>query len=207
MSATDAPLVVTELYADTQLEGDRPHADLPGYHGKGLYSGQGVLVYANNGERSAAARVRPDVPSGCLAEWDGGSWTVVRRDQFTEVTGPGGISGDGDPRRDPTWSIGWDHRSLILMVREDGTWRAFRLPKGSHSYDRAHGWNTEWPRIREIGEGEDLLLTMHGTFWRFTARSSARIAPRSNSPKVVGDLCCRGAGWCSGATTPRRTSS
>ena len=186
-------LSIREIYADTHRDGSElPRADLPGYHGKGLYSGQGVLVYANNGENSAEARARPDVPSGCLAEWDGESWKVVRRNQFTEVTGPGGISGARDPTQDPIWSIGWDHRSLLLMVRQDGAWSTFRLPKGSHSYDGAHGWNTEWPRIRDVGD-EDLLMTMHGTFWAFPrgfrAGASAGIRPRSNYLKVIGDFC------------------
>ena len=127
-------------------------------------------------------RSRPDVPSGCLAEWDGKAehWTVVRRNQFTEVTGPGGISGNPHPGTDPIWSIGWDHRSLILMLLDGGEWHAYRLPKASHCYDGAHGWNTEWPRIRDIGE-RDLLMTMHGMFWRFpktfSPANSAGIAP------------------------------
>ena len=186
-------LAVTELFRDEQLKEPFRRANLPGYHGKGLYSGQGVLVYANNGEGSALARIKPDIPSGALAEWNGVSdtWRVVRRNQFTEVTGPGGISGNENPATDPIWSIGWDHRSLILMVLDRGTWHSYRLPKASHSYDGAHGWNTEWPRIREIGE-DDLLMTMHGTFWRFprtfSATRSAGIAPRSNYLKVVGDF-------------------
>ena len=49
---------------------------------------------------------------------------------------------------------------------DGGTWHVFRLPKATHTYDRAHGWNTEWPRIRDIDE-PDLLMTMHGMFWRF----------------------------------------
>lgn len=48
-------LEVTELFRDEALEGGRK-AGLPGYHGKGLSSGQGVLVYANNGENSPLAR-------------------------------------------------------------------------------------------------------------------------------------------------------
>lgn len=186
-------LAVTELFRDEQLKEPFRRANLPGYHGKGLYSGQGVLVYANNGENSPLARQKPDIPSGALAEWDGvsESWTVVRRNQFTEVTGPGDLTGNPQPATDPIWSIGWDHRSLILMVRDAGRWHAYRLPKGSHSYDGAHGWNTEWPRIRDIGE-KDLLMTMHGTFWRFprtfSAANSAGIAPRSNYLKVVGDF-------------------
>lgn len=185
-------LAVTELFRDEQLKEGRK-ADLPGYHGKGLYSGQGVLVYANNGENSPLARSRPDIPSGALAEWDGKSeqWTVVRRNQFCEVTGPGDLSGNKDPATDPIWSIGWDHRSLILMVRDHGAWHSYRLPKSSHSYDGAHGWNTEWPRIRDIGE-QDLLMTMHGAFWRFPknfdSTRSAGIAPRSNYLKVLGDF-------------------
>ncbi|MBN2132561.1 MAG: hypothetical protein JW741_23875, partial [Sedimentisphaerales bacterium] len=157
-----------------------------------LYCGQGRLVYANNGEHSSLARRKPDIPSGCLAEWDGASWTVVRRNQFTEVTGPGGIEGNQHPETDPIWTIGWDHRSLILMVRDGGLWHTYRLPKASHTYDGAHGWNTEWPRIRDIGE-EDLLMTMHGAFWRFprsfSAGNSAGIAPRSTYLAVVGDFC------------------
>ena len=206
-------LAVKELWADEQVKSGR-HAGLPGYHGKGLYSAFGRIIYANNGEHGAEAQRRPDVASGVLAEWDGraDAWSVVRRNQFTEVTGPGGIFGNAQPDRDPVWSIGWDHRSLILMcLARDGdtpvpgasaagaadksgraTWHSWRLPKASHSYDGAHGWNTEWPRIREIGE-EDLLMTMHGMFWRFpktfSLANSAGIAPRSTYLKVIGDFC------------------
>jgi len=185
-------LDVKELYPDANgQKGGHGGALLPGYHGKGLYSAQGLLVYANNGELSPEAQRKPDIASGCLAEWDGKDWRVVRRNQFTEVTGPGGIEGNKN-ESDPLWSVGWDHRSLILMLLEGGKWHSFRLPKASHSYDGAHGWNTEWPRIRDIGE-DDLLMTMHGTFWRFpktfAAGKSGGIAPRSNYLKVIGDFC------------------
>lgn len=154
-------------------------------------------VYANNGDRAAAAQAvlgDPATPSGALAEWrrPGDDWQLVRRNQFTEVTGPGGIRGNPQPDRDPIWSIGWDHRPLILMVLDQGEWHAFRLPKVSHSYDGAHGWNTEWPRIRGVGE-IDLLMTMHGCFWRFPRTISAAgpggIRPRSTYLKVIGDFC------------------
>jgi hypothetical protein len=167
---------------------------LPGYHGKGLYSGQGLVVIANNGERSKEALADPTVVSGALGSFNGeGNWSLIRRNQFTEVTGPGGLAGNADPAKDPVWSIGWDHRSLILMVMEDGRWTPYRLPKGSHAYDGAHGWNTEWPRIRDVGEPGTRLMTMHGLFWKFPAdfspRRSAGIAPRSAYLKVIGDFC------------------
>ena len=188
-------LAVTELFKDgNSQKGDIGGDLLPGYHGKGFYMGQGRVIYANNGERGAKALTDPTIESGVLAEWEGPGkdWRVVRRNQFTEVTGPGGIEGSAAPATDPVWSMGWDFRSLILMVLDNGAWHAYRLPKASHSYDGAHGWNTEWPRIREIGDG-DLLATMHGTFWRFpkafSPARSAGIAPRSNYLKVIGDFC------------------
>jgi hypothetical protein len=189
-------LAVTMLHEDAnslarrKVENDISGPLLPGYHGKGLYSGQGRLVYANNGEYGVGSKP-PDVPSGCLAEWDGREWKVVRRNQFVEVAGPGGLYGNPEPETDPIWSTGWDHRSVILMLRDRGEWHSFRLPKAAHTYDGAHGWNTEWPRIRDIGE-RDMLMTMHGMFWRFpktfSAANSAGIAPRSTYLRVIGDF-------------------
>jgi hypothetical protein len=184
-------LDVSTLYHDEQVK-QTPKASLPGYHGKGLYSGQGRVIYANNGEHSKEARENPFVDSGVLAEWDGKEWNVILRNQFTEVTGPGGIYGNEHPESDPVWSIGWDAKSLILMVLDQGKWHRYRLPKSSHSYDGAHGWNTEWPRIRDIGE-DTLLMTMHGMFWRFPKSFSSTqtqgIRPRSSYLKVIGDFC------------------
>ena len=166
-------------------------SQLPGYHGKGLYSSQGRLIYANNGDRDKRVLTDPTTPSGALGEWrkPGDDWQLVRRNQFTEVTGPGGIQGSEVDA--PVWSIGWDAKSLILMLLDAGKWQSFRLPKVSHSYDGAHGWNTEWPRIRDIGE-EDLLMTMHGAFWRFprsfSAANAKGIRVRSAYMKVIGDF-------------------
>jgi len=167
-------------------------SQLPGYHGKGLYSSQGRVIYANNGDRDKRVLTDPTTPSGALGEWrqPGDDWQLVRRNQFTEVTGPGGIQGSAPDA--PVWSIGWDAKSLILMLLDGGKWQSFRLPKVSHSYDGAHGWNTEWPRIRDIGE-EDLLMTMHGAFWRFprsfSAANTSGIRARSAYIKVIGDFC------------------
>ncbi len=197
-------LDVKELYRDgNNLPQDKKgnytggplNALLPGVHGKGLYSGQGVLVYSNNGEGTQEAMERFDVEAGVLAEWNGKDWKVVRRNQFVEVTGPGGIYGNANPATDPIWATGWDHKSVIVAVRDAKKgWSFFRLPKASHSYDGAHGWNTEWPRIRNVGtESEpDYLMTMHGMFWRFpatfTGENSAGIRPRSAYLKVIGDF-------------------
>lgn len=192
-------LAVTELFADSQKQSGKAPAgrrftDLPGYHGKGLYSGQGVLIYSNNGEKSEEARANPRIPSGVLAEWDGTSdtWKVVRRNQFVEITGPGGIEGNANPATDPIWATGWDNKSVLLGLREPATgWSFYRLPKSSHSYDGAHGWNTEWPRIRDIGE-DHYLMTMHGALWKFpktfSSKSSAGIVPRTNQLKIIGDF-------------------
>ena len=192
-------LKVTELFRDGNIQGYGRHDGelLPGYHGKGGYSGQGRLVYANNGEFSPAAMKDPRTTSGVLAQWNGKpgkeNWEIVLRNQFTDITSRGGIYGAANPDGDPLWAVGWDAKSVILMVLDGGKWYKYRLPKGSHSYDGAHGWNTEWPRIREIGEGDDFLMTMHGTFWHFpatmSAKNSAGIRPRSNYLKIVGDFC------------------
>jgi len=193
-------LEVKELYKDgnqKQKEGfEGGYCTLfPGYHGKGFYSGQGVAVYSNNGEEGELAQKQFDIPSGCLAEWDGADWKVIRRNQFTEITGPGGIYGNPNPETDPIWAVGWDYKSVILAVREpDKGWSYYRLPKASFAYDGAHGWNTEWPRIRNIGteDAPDYLMTMHGMFWHFPetfcTANSAGICPRGAYLKVIADF-------------------
>lgn len=187
--------VTNQKIKDGQDTGTSRLASLYGVHGKGLYSGQGVVVYSNNGEDDKRAPYQFDIEAGSLSEWDGREWKLIRRNQFTEVTGPGGIYGNKNPASDPIWTTGWDHKSVILGVRDAPTgWHFFRLPKASHSYDGAHGWNTEWPRIREVGAPEkpELLMTMHGMFWHFpetfSANHTAGIRPRSAYLKVIGDF-------------------
>lgn len=195
-------LEVKMLYEDSNVTAKKgedvssnlKNALLAGDHGKGFYSGQGVAVYSNNGEYGEEALVNPDIESGSLSEWDGKEWKMVRRNQFVEVTGPGGLHGNKNPETDPLWTTGWDNKSLLLGVRDSGKWTFYRLPKASHSYDGAHGWNTEWPRIRDIGTAiaPEYLMTMHGMFWRFpgtfTSSNSAGIRPRSAYLKVIGDF-------------------
>jgi hypothetical protein len=108
---------------DAKLLFKRP---VPGWHGKGGYTGQGRLVLGYNGESGAGSvdrfkpfdyfidpKPRNAEDAGSLCEWDGKTWRLVERRQFTEVTGPGGILGAPNEKA-PLWSIGWDRRSLIL---------------------------------------------------------------------------------------------
>ncbi len=192
-------LDVKTLFKDGNLmkkEGAKSYESdmLLGVHGKGFYSGQGVYVYSNNGEAGDKALVDPKIEAGSLSEWDGKEWKLIRRNQFTEVTGPGGISGNKNPQTDAIWATGWDYKSVILASRDHQKWSFYRLPKASNSYDGAHGWNTEWPRIRNIGseKQKDYLMTMHGMFWKFPvsfqSTNTAGIRPKSSYLKVIGDF-------------------
>lgn len=190
---------------------------VPGWHGKGAYSGQGVLVLANNGEHAAvsAEAFKPflyAIPNtratqqeaGVLAEWNGKEeWRLVRRRQFTDVTGPGGIAGPPSAEA-PLWAIGWDEKSVLLMVRSfadaqagKDPWHVFRLPKACGSYDGDHGWHTEWPRIREVVPAANrkparFILTMHGGWYElpagFSAESPCGLQPVCTHLKITGDV-------------------
>lgn len=192
-------LDVREIIRDGNL---KAHADnskpakskLHGYHGKGFYAGFGKLFYSNNGVRHKNVDKDPTLKSGALASWSIGDkdWSPIRICQFTEITGKYGINGSDTPEKSPIWALGFDSKSVILMLCENGKWSSFRLPKASHSYDGSHGWNTEWPRIRDIGE-KNYLMTMHGAFWsfppNFCSENLGGIRMRSNYLKVVGDFC------------------
>jgi hypothetical protein len=174
----------------------------PGAHGKGAYTSQGRLVIANNGNDIVnKAKPAADDPgyasdreaAGCLAEWNGKNWAVVQRRQFTDVTGPGGIEGAPD-EKSPLWALGWDKRSVILALLQDGKWMNFRLPVADFSYVAKHGWYTEWPRIREVAPGK-LLLNMHGGWFQFPKSfaigQTGGIRPIGDYLKITGDFC----GW------------
>ncbi|NQT51353.1 sulfatase, partial [bacterium] len=133
---------------------------------------------------------------GCLAEWDGTAWRIIERKQFLDVTGPGGIHGNPDGPaagiQAPVWAIGWDRRSCILKLLDAGTWHTFRVPKASHAYDPAHGWYTEWPRIREVGEGK-LLMDLHGMFFDFPkgfrVGHTGGLVPVASHLRYIPDFC------------------
>ena len=173
---------------------------VPGWHGKGAYVAQGRLVIANNGEHldpsdglehalAGAAAIGEE--AGVLAEWDGDTWRIVERKQFTDVTGPGDIYGNADDQ-EVLWSMGWDKRSVMLKVLDQGKWHTYRLPKGSHSFDPRHGWYTEWPRIRKLSE-DNWMMVMHGSMFDFpqgfTAANTGGIRPIATHLRYIPDFC------------------
>jgi hypothetical protein len=192
-------LAVTTLKADAQNQTSGAGLILPGNHGKGLYSGQGRLIYANNGDTSWSAGSDQisgfSLPAGLLVENFGSDfvngWSQLERKNFTEVTGPGGIYGNTNSS-DPIWSVGWDKRSVILKLLDGGVWRNFRLPKGSYTHDSFQGWYTEWPRIREI-TNNFLLMHMHGMFYSFpksfSVANTAGLRPLCTYLKMPVDYC------------------
>ena len=172
---------------------------VPGWHGKGGYTSQGRLVVSNNGELHVGTykdvlvggEAKNAEERGVLAEWDGDQWRIIERRQFTEVTGPNGITGgsDGD---DPVWSMGWDRRSVRFKLLEEGKWHTYLLPKASYCNDASHGWYTEWPRIREVTSGR-WMMDMHGMFFdfpsSFSTKNSNGIVPIGSHLRYVPDFC------------------
>lgn len=214
-------------YPDVQGKGDR---FLHGYHAKGLYSGQGKLVVANNGRPKK--QKDPTGEAGVLASWDGttvadnggnyfktndanvgagdgtgkpvlakpnfiAGWKQHYKVQHCEVTGPGGIFGAENPATDPIWATGFDDKSVVVRVMEDGeTWSTWRLPKGSYTHDGSHGWHTEWPRIRQIDPSNPkspYLMHMHGVFYdfpkTFSASNFSGLSPICSYYKMPTDYC------------------
>ena len=153
-------LEVTQIHGDTRVTRSKGFAH--GNHGKGLYSGQGRVIYSNNGGHghngNHVRKLNQDFKQvGSLNQWDGKAWSEVHRTGFLDVSGPGGIRGNRNPETDPVWAIGWDYRSVVLKVLDKGKWHTYRLPKASHTMDGPHGFNTEWPRIGEIGSDTERL--------------------------------------------------
>ena len=188
---------------------------LPGWHGKGAYTSQGRLVVSNNGEHAKEGRATQDKDDwenehyqweeswkvdkegvfgpdnlGILAEFDGDNFNVVERSQFTDITTKHGIY--AIPNDDsPLWAIGWDAKSVRLKVMDQGIWHTYLLPKATYNNDPPHGWFTEWPRIRSIGNGK-MMMDMHGMFYdfpeSFSASNTAGIKPIGSHLRYIPDF-------------------
>jgi hypothetical protein len=187
-----------------------------GWHAKGAYTSQGVFAMSNNGEDSAptpywsvnysdpfgVAKIeiiadslfltpKPKGPHvwGSLTEWDGKSWKLISRNQYVEVTGPGGLTG-ANSKDEPIWATGWDKSSLLLTVRDTGKWQNYRFLKPTYSMEGRNGSNTEWPRIREILPSQYLMF-MNGGFFDFPAtfshKNSAGLTPLNSMLRTVTD--------------------
>jgi len=154
---------------------------LPGWHGKGAYTSQGLLVLANNGEHYGSfeptehwkvdtAGVYGPENYGVLASYDGKDFKIIERRQYTDVTTRHGVNAVPNDKS-PLWSMGWDKRSVRLKVLDNGQWYTYLMPKATTNNDPSHGWFTEWPRIREIHDG-NFLMDMHGMFFDFPSTFS-----------------------------------
>ncbi|HRE51605.1 MAG TPA: hypothetical protein PK339_09295 [Flavitalea sp.] len=174
---------------------------VPGWHGKGGYTAQGRLIISNNAEEGGTFEIdgkmlsvgrdpQNEEDAGLLAEWDGNNWSIIRRRQFTDITGPGDIHGAPDEKA-PAWSIGWDKRSVILMLLDRGEWQEFRFPKATHTYDSVDGWYTEWPRIRFVSDQLG-LMDMHGLLYEFPRSFSGNnisgIRPLCSHLTIINDF-------------------
>lgn len=172
---------------------------LPGWHGKGGYTAQGKLILANNGESGESSK-EWQVPAqdqngpekyGVLAEYDGKKFKVVERKQFTDITTRHGINAVPNDNS-PLWTMGWVKKSVRLKVLDNGKWSTYLLPKATYNNDPSHGWFTEWPRIREIGDNK-MMMDMHGMFFdfptSFSSENTAGIRPIASHLRYIPDFC------------------
>ncbi len=173
----------------------------PGWHGKGAWTGGNRVVFANNGGtvgqslsphlKVGGAQSGPE-DAGVLGQWDGSEkFEIIKERQFTDVTGPGGIYGANSPE-EPIWTMGWDKRSVMLMLLDHNKWSMFRVPKASWSFDPKHGWYTEWPRIRETFPNK-FLMCMHASLFdfpkTFSEKNTAGLRPITTHLRYIPDFC------------------
>ena len=126
-----------------------------------------------------------------MAEYDGKKFKVVERKQFTDITTRHGINAVPNDNS-PLWTMGWDKKSVRLKVLDNGKWSTYLLPKATYNNDPSHGWFTEWPRIREIGDNK-MMMDMHGMFFdfptSFSSENTAGIRPIASHLRYIPDFC------------------
>ena len=146
-------------------------------HFKGGHTGQGRVVVANNTYTTWGES------EGGLADWDGKRWRVLSRKPFMECAGRPNLGG-------AVFATGWDEASALFWVLINGTWRRYRLPKASHTFDQY--WQTEWTRIREV-ETERFLMDCHGMFYELSPMVFENaiwgVRPISTHLRVIPDYC------------------
>jgi hypothetical protein len=183
-------LVATELF-DLVIELQIPGNTVA--HFKDAHTGNGRVVVANN--TYDEADYLGEAFGGRLAEWDGQSddWTILEETAFIGVGGKNSIARLGKSiYGNPIFATGWDKKSVILKCFNDrsNTWKRYRLPKGSHSFD--HAWNTEWMRIREV-QTERFIMDAHGIFYELPMMTYGGhvwgIKPISYHLRIVPDFC------------------
>lgn len=129
--------------------------------------------------------------TACAKQIPQAYFTEIKRKQYTDITTRSGINAIPN-EQSPVWAMGWDKRSIRLKVRENGQWQTFLLPKAAYNNDPSHGWFTEWPRIREIGNGK-FMMDMHGMFYdfpgSFSIKNTAGIRPISSHLRYIPDFC------------------
>jgi hypothetical protein len=127
---------------------------------------------------------------GILAEFDGDNFKIVERRQYTDVTTKHGIYAIPNDQS-PLWAMGWDNKSVRLKVLDQGEWHTYLLPKATYNNDPPHGWFTEWPRIRSVGNGK-MMMDMHGMFYdfpeTFSATNTAGIKPMGSHLRYIPDF-------------------
>ncbi|MFU8894432.1 MAG: hypothetical protein ACNA8L_12480 [Luteolibacter sp.] len=108
-------LSFTVRYPDVQQRGDR---FIFGYHGKGAFAGQGLLVVGNNGRPQN--QEDPTGPAGVLATWDG-TTVADNGGKFTDdhLANP---ASQGPPAVDPQphFLAGWNHVSRTQTCEVTG---------------------------------------------------------------------------------------
>jgi hypothetical protein len=153
----------------------------PQPHFKACHTGQGHVFVANNSyfDKDHSGEWQ----AGRLAEWDGNRWTVIRTGPFNEVTGRENFGGT-------VFAMGWDRASAIMLVRVDGKWEEYRLPKASQTFE--HCWQTEWPRLREV-QHERYLLDASGMIYELSGwlleGKLWGVRPVCSHLRVVPDFC------------------
>ncbi len=156
-------------------------------HFKGAHTAQGRLIVANNTYEEPEFLGRR--ASGCLAQFDGTSWSILERNPFVEVSGKQNPA-PGKRYGNTLFAVGWDKSSVILRVLHEGKWTRYLLPKASHAFD--HTWNTEWMRIREA-QTERYLMDVHGMFYELPPMIYDGhlwgIRPISTHLRIVPDFC------------------